>query len=100
MAKKVTVVRCPECGSTNAGEAGGAYDITEMLCGDCGHHEYADTWQIKFDWNVDIMMPDEETALPRFVAPLDPRDSLYAKNEQEATTPALPPPSTGKDDPS
>jgi hypothetical protein len=92
VAKSVTVVRCPACGSTSAGEAGGAYDLTLMLCRDCGHSEYADHWQIKFDWNVDILMPDDATELPRFVAPLDPRDALFAKDEAIATKPALPPP--------
>lgn len=89
MAKQVTVVRCPMCGSTNAGEAGGAYDLTQMQCSDCGHGEFADHWQIKFDWNVEINLPDEATELPRFVAPQDPRDSLYAKDVDDDTKPSL-----------
>jgi hypothetical protein len=86
-----TVVRCPECGSTSAGEAGGAYDLTSMFCSDCSHSEYADHWQIKFDWNVQMDIPDGEE-LPRFVAPLDPRDSTYVKEEPDPTKPSLPPP--------
>jgi hypothetical protein len=89
MAKKVTIVRCPACGSTQAGEVGGAYDLTQMQCADCGHHAYADHWQIKFDWNVDIFLPDDATALPRFVAPLDPGDALYASDDADKSTPAL-----------
>lgn len=98
MAKSVTVVRCPACGSTTAGETGGAYDLTLMGCSDCGHSEYADEWQIKFDWNVKIVMPDEVTELPRFVAPLDPRDALFVKNDPDATRPALPSPRKPSDD--
>jgi hypothetical protein len=92
VAKTTTVVRCPACGSTHAGEVGGAYDLTHMACSDCGHSEYADHWQIKFDWNVEISLPDDATELPRFVAPLDERDSVYVKPEEDTTKPALPAP--------
>jgi len=48
----VTVVRCPRCGSLDAGsveEVGIEFD--RMGCGFCGHSELCDEHQIKDDWN-------------------------------------------------
>jgi hypothetical protein len=69
MPRKVTVVRCPVCGSTDAGEdrERGAYDLTMMVCASCGHEQYQDHWDIKFNWNVDIELADDATELPKKV---------------------------------
>jgi hypothetical protein len=56
----VTIVRCPECGSTEAAadESRSAYEFTFMHCPNCGHGALQDEYQIKDDWNVDIVLPD------------------------------------------
>jgi hypothetical protein len=65
-----TIVRCPKCGSTDAGEDGGAYEFTHMRCGACGFNEYCDHYQIKDDWNVEIDLAPGTMRLPKQVAPL------------------------------
>jgi DNA-directed RNA polymerase subunit RPC12/RpoP len=70
MPRRVTVVRCPRCGSTQAGEAGGTYEFTEMRCAACGHSALCDEYQIRDDWNVTIELADGTTALPEKV-PVD-----------------------------
>ena len=69
--KRVTIVRCPRCGSTHAGEdaSRSAYDLTYMQCGHCGHGELVDEWQVKSDWNARIELADDATSLPAFIRP-------------------------------
>jgi predicted metal-dependent HD superfamily phosphohydrolase len=71
----VTVVRCPRCGSLDAGsveEVGVEFD--RMGCGFCGHSELCDEHQIKDDWNerlpADEARFDQGAVLPdvRFLA--------------------------------
>lgn len=40
---------CPECGSPNIAEVGGAYEFTEMKCFACGNTELCDPYQVG-DW--------------------------------------------------
>ena len=47
-----------------------------MQCNGCGYSEHVDSWQISFNWNVDLELPEDATALPSHVAPLDPKDAL------------------------
>lgn len=70
-------MRCPVCGSTNAGadEAQSYLELTHMQCGECGHGELVDTWQIQFDWNVELELVEGEP-LPELVAPLAPGEDL------------------------
>ncbi len=76
--KPITLVRCPECGSTNAGEleSQSAYDFTYMLCSECGHGGLVDHWQIKFDWNVEEELIGDE--LPEYLKPLGPGKDLVS----------------------
>jgi endogenous inhibitor of DNA gyrase (YacG/DUF329 family) len=67
MPRELVVVRCPICGSTRAGEVGGAYEFARMRCEDCGFEEWCDHYQIKFDWNETIWLADDATELPAFV---------------------------------
>lgn len=69
MPKDVSAVRCPKCGATDAGEAGGVYEFTEMRCAVCGYSELCDHYQIKDNWNVSITLPDDATPLPAFLPP-------------------------------
>jgi hypothetical protein len=75
--KRVRIVRCPECGSTDAGadESQSAYDLTWMQCGDCGNGALVDTWQIQFDWNLDLELASGEP-LPEYLPPLPPGEDL------------------------
>ncbi len=70
--RKVRIVRCPECGSTDAGsdESRSFIDLTYMQCGECGYGDLVDTWQIQFDWNVETELVGDE--LPEYVEPLAP----------------------------
>ena len=74
----VTLVRCPACGSTDAGadESQSAYDFTYMQCHECGHGGLAAHWQIKFDWNVEGELIGSE--LPEYVEPLAPGEDLVS----------------------
>lgn len=76
--QRVSVCRCPTCGSTNAGpdESRSAYDFTFMQCGACGEGGLVDSWQRDFDWYTDVTLPDGAD-LPAFVAPLGPGEGLY-----------------------
>jgi hypothetical protein len=67
---RVTLVRCPECGSTNAGEDGGAYEFAFMRCGSCGYSTYCDHYQVIESWNVDVDLPPDATAIPERLPPL------------------------------
>lgn len=74
----VTIVRCPECGSTDAGadESRSAYEFTFMCCNECSHGGLVDEWQIKFDWNVqDEMIGDD---YPEYLPPLAPGEDLIS----------------------
>ena len=74
--KSITLVRCPECGSTNAGEveSRSAYDLTYMRCRECGHGGFADHWQLTFAWNVEGELIGDE--LPEYLEPLAPGEDL------------------------
>lgn len=67
---RVTVVRCPLCGSTDAGEDGAVYEFTLMRCASCGHSAHCDHYAIKDDWNVEIDV-EEGTGIPPRVPPLE-----------------------------
>lgn len=69
MSRRFIVVRCPRCGSTDAGEAGGYLEFTEMRCSTCGHMQLCDEYQIKDSWNVDLTLPDDAVALPARLPP-------------------------------
>jgi hypothetical protein len=71
MPRSIVVVRCPLCGSTRAGEVNGAYELGLMRCEACGHEKWCDNYEVKFEWNTTIFLPDDATELPEFVAPLD-----------------------------
>lgn len=87
----VTIVRCPRCGSTDAGATEHLYEITQMTCASCGHREHVDTHQIDEDWNVGITLAPGATELPAFVAPLAPREEPatppVAREASPASTP-------------
>ncbi|MBA2663559.1 MAG: hypothetical protein H0U74_14820 [Bradymonadaceae bacterium] len=76
--KRVTVVRCPKCGSTNSGEdeARSLCDMAYMQCDACGHGELVDHYTIGFDWNLEIEVADDATAIPDFVSPLNRGDFM------------------------
>jgi DNA-directed RNA polymerase subunit RPC12/RpoP len=83
--RRVTLVRCPECGSTDAGadESQSAYDFTYMRCNECGHGGFADHWQIRFDWNVEGELIGDE--LPEYLQPLAPGEDLVSSLASERT---------------
>jgi predicted metal-dependent HD superfamily phosphohydrolase len=65
----VTVVFCPRCGSTDAGEGDSEHappGYSLMLCGHCGHSETCDHWELKFRWNTTLSLP-QGAGIPRFV---------------------------------
>ena len=66
---KVTVVRCPRCGSTDAAsdEARSAYDFTHMQCHGCGYGALVDEWQLKDEWNVTLELAEGAPLPPRVV---------------------------------
>lgn len=53
------------------------YDLTFMQCNDCGHGELVDSWQIQFDWNVEIEHVDGQP-LPEHVESLPPGEDLVS----------------------
>lgn len=69
----VKVVRCPRCGSMNAGSVERVgIEFDRMRCQRCGHEEICDVGQIRLEWNEevpsphlrgDVVLPDE-----RFIA--------------------------------
>ncbi len=71
MTREITIVFCPRCGSTDAGE-GDSSNVPPTLflmgCGHCGHSAICDDWEIKLEWNMKV---DVSAARPPFVAPLD-----------------------------
>lgn len=79
----VTIVRCPKCGSTDAGATEHFYEITEMTCASCGHRDLVDRYELGEEWNVNIVLPPGATELPAFVAPL-------AAQEEPAAAPPVP----------
>lgn len=66
----VRIVRCPYCGSTDAGEIEALYEITRMSCHVCGHTELCDSEEIKDEWNVSHERRKDRPRLPGFVPPL------------------------------
>ncbi|MDP1915893.1 MAG: hypothetical protein Q8L14_06595 [Myxococcales bacterium] len=71
MTPETTIVFCPRCGSTDAGE-GDSSNVPPTLflmgCGHCGHSAICDDWEIKLEWNMKV---DVSAGRPPFVAPLD-----------------------------
>ena len=58
MDNSVTVVRCPRCGSMDAGSVEAIHiEFDRMKCSACGHESICDDYQIKDDWN-DHVSPD------------------------------------------
>ncbi|MEO7094013.1 MAG: hypothetical protein ABI175_12235 [Polyangiales bacterium] len=66
----VRMVRCPLCGSTDAGSIDHWIEVACMSCGVCGHTEWQDDQQIKDDWNVTLSQRKDERQLPPFAPPL------------------------------
>jgi hypothetical protein len=86
----VTLVRCPQCGSTNAGEDGGLYEFAHMRCGSCGHAAYCDEYQIKDGWNVEFELAPDAREIPERLPPRDEpplADIAGACNGCRAATP-------------
>jgi hypothetical protein len=84
-----TIVRCPMCGSTNAGEDGGLYEFAFMRCGSCGYNTYADHYQVIESWNVDVDFPPDATEIPERLPPQHeetPTDIPGACDECRSTT--------------
>jgi len=71
----VRIVRCPQCGATDAGDVEDAFELARMSCGACGFVEWADDEEIKDDWNAEIEIRKDDRELPPFVAPLPPKRS-------------------------
>jgi predicted metal-dependent HD superfamily phosphohydrolase len=76
----MTVVRCPVCGSTRAGEdegtsAGYPAGTYAMECASCGHTAVCDEYDIKFDWNAYV----SKGPLPAYVVPTDSLDAAVSK---------------------
>ncbi|MBA3538503.1 MAG: hypothetical protein H0T79_02640 [Deltaproteobacteria bacterium] len=67
--ERITIVRCPSCGATDAEATEFIFEITRMSCGVCGHSELCDEEQIKDEWNVKHDRRKGEPSLPRFVPP-------------------------------
>ncbi len=62
-----------------------------MRCASCGFHQLCDTWQISFDWNLDIEL-EEGADLPALCEPLAPGMGVYDKAPTAApATPQKPP---------
>ncbi len=56
-ANSMTVVCCPRCGSTDAGEGDSSLappGDTQMVCSSCGHCAVVDHWELKFEWNCTV----------------------------------------------
>jgi hypothetical protein len=68
----VTLVRCPDCGSTNAGvdESQSMATLTYMLCNECGHGDHCNWWD-KEDWSLESELIGDE--LPEYLEPLAAR---------------------------
>ena len=88
--RKVSVCRCPTCGSTSAGadESRSRLEFTHMQCDGCGHGGLVDSWERDFDWFVQIELP-EGAAVPARLAPLPPPvgcDHCFGKDADAAWT--------------
>lgn len=71
MISEATIVFCPRCGSTDAGEGDSSHvppTLFLMGCGHCGHSAICDDWEIKLEWNMKV---DVSAGRPPFVAPID-----------------------------
>lgn len=69
--ERLRVVRCPQCGSTDAGadESRSRLEFTYMHCPACGHGGLFDSWERDFDWMLEIELP-AGAALPARLPPL------------------------------
>ncbi|MCK6545523.1 hypothetical protein L6R52_06610 [Myxococcota bacterium] len=81
---KVTVLRCPRCGSTDAiwDEPRSILEFTYMHCNTCGEGGLCDSWERDFDWYVEIELP-EGAPIPERVAPLPPHHWFHARTTHE-----------------
>lgn len=68
--RSIVVVRCPRCGSTEAGATEYIFEITRMTCPACGHEALADNYEIEDDWNASVTLPADTDELPKLVSPL------------------------------
>ncbi|MCB9704804.1 MAG: hypothetical protein H6711_23215 [Myxococcales bacterium] len=101
-----TIVRCPKCGSTDAGAAEYCFEFTRMRCDACAFDELLDDYEIGDRWNVRVALP-ADAPLPRFLEPLDEparaapgsADTTPPKTSAGAATPSTPraatPPAAG-----
>lgn len=64
----MTVVRCPRCGSTDAGATDYLFEITRMTCRACGHETMSNDEEIDRDWIAPVDAVDaggtQPTATP------------------------------------
>lgn len=75
-----TAVRCPRCGSTDAGATEHIYELSRMTCPACGFSELADHYQIKDDWNVPYTFEDA-SELPARLPPLLPHPCATCRSK-------------------
>ena len=81
----ITVVRCPACGSTDAGESEAVYEFTRMMCDACGLEDLCDEEDIKDTWNVKHVRRRGDQTLPLFIAPLAPEAADDGRLELDGT---------------
>jgi predicted metal-dependent HD superfamily phosphohydrolase len=66
---KISLVRCPRCGSTKAGSVGEVgIELDVMACRACSFREICDSYEIKFDWNESVEVADAQA--PHVVPPV------------------------------
>lgn len=82
--KRVSVWRCPKCGSTRAGpdESQSAYELTYMACLSCGHAGLFDSWERNADWLTKIDLDADTDVIPDVLPPLAPGKGIYDEPEQ------------------
>jgi predicted RNA-binding Zn-ribbon protein involved in translation (DUF1610 family) len=82
--RRISVWRCPECGSTKAGpdESRSRYELTFMTCPSCRNEGLVDSYERDADWCVDLDLDLDANAdadsVPEFLPPLDPSKAWYA----------------------
>ncbi len=65
------VVRCPRCGSLDAGSVEPVgIEFDRMRCGACGHEQICDVWQISMDW-TETVAPGRARSAARTLLPDD-----------------------------
>ncbi len=71
----MTLVRCPDCGSTDAGvdDSQSVATLTYMRCNECGYGEPCN-WYDKYAWNLESELIGDE--LPEYLQPLAPGEEL------------------------